>query len=427
MHCGSRLCKPKMSASRCNSFCRTGWYVLRVPIAKISLAVALSHFPSRCSARAYGTGGTTFGSKLISTLPLRATNRRVFGFAFLFGGGVGLYQTIKFSFQQHFAEDELSNLPNLQYGIPTNQGSDLTFATDLTFTLYQYKTCPYCSKVRAFLDYYGFPYKVVEVNPVMHTEIKWSEYQKVPILMVEGKEIVQLNNSSVIISAMKTCMIDKERTMSEVVQYFPRLPSTNAWGNEVLEYTNKYWVMLNEIKITEVYTSKNARKEEVRWRQWADDWLVNRIKPNVYRTPAEALATYDHIVREGNFGSVPFAKYGGAFYMFWASKLLKIWYKLQDDVREDLYMAVNEWITAIGRKRKFMGGDKPNLADLAVYGVLRSMQDLEAFYDVMENTKLLIPKIMGVEVPKDKMDGALEDLEGWSRTWTAARSRSSRS
>ncbi|XP_038826722.1 prostaglandin E synthase 2-like [Salvelinus namaycush] len=378
-----------MSASRCNIFCRTGWYVLRVPVAKISLAVALSHFPSRCSARTYGTGGTTFGSKLISTLPLRATNRRVFGFAFLFGGGVGLYQTIKFSFQQHFAEDELPNLPNRQYRIPTNQGSDLTFATDLTFTLYQYKTCPYCSKVRAFLDYYGLPYKVVEVNPVMHTEIKWSsEYQKVPILMVEGKEIVQLNNSSVIISAMKTCMIDKERTMSEVVKYFPRLPSTNAWGNEVLEYTNKYWVMLNEIKITEVYTSKNARKEEVRWRQWADDWLVNRIKPNVYRTPAEALATYDHIVREGNFGSVPFAKYGGAFYMFWASKVLKIWYKLHDDVREDLYMAVNEWITAIGRKRKFMGGDKPNLADLAVYGVLRSMEDLESFYDVMENTKV---------------------------------------
>nr|XP_029503689.1 prostaglandin E synthase 2-like isoform X2 [Oncorhynchus nerka] len=361
MHCGSRLCKPNMSASSYNSFWRTGWDVLRVPIAKISLAVALSNFPSRCSARAYGTGGTTFGSKLISTLPLRATNRRVFGFAFLFGGGVGLYQTIQFSFQQHFAEDELPN----------------------------YKTCPYCSKVRAFLDYYGFPYKVVEVNPVMHTEIKWSsEYQTVPILMVEGKEIVQLNNSSVIISAMKTCMIDKERTMSEVVKYFPRLPSTNAWGNEVLEYTNKYWVMLNEIKITEVYTSKNARKEEVRWRQWADDWLVNRIKPNVYRTPAEALATYDHIVREGNFDSVPFAKYGGAFYMFWASKVLKIWYKLQDDVREDLYMAVNEWITAIGRKRKFMGGDKPNLADLAVYGVLRSMEDLEAFYDVMENTKV---------------------------------------
>jgi len=51
-------------------------------------------------------------------------------------------------------------------------------------TLYQYKTCPFCSKVRAFLDYHGLPYEIVEVNPVMRKEIKWSTYRKVPILMV---------------------------------------------------------------------------------------------------------------------------------------------------------------------------------------------------------------------------------------------------
>lgn len=51
-------------------------------------------------------------------------------------------------------------------------------------TLYQYKTCPFCSKVRAFLDYHGVPYEIVEVNPVMRKEIKWSTYRKVPILMV---------------------------------------------------------------------------------------------------------------------------------------------------------------------------------------------------------------------------------------------------
>lgn len=55
---------------------------------------------------------------------------------------------------------------------------------DLKLTLYQYKTCPFCSKVRAFLDYHGLPYEVVEVNPVMRQEIKWSTYRKVPILMV---------------------------------------------------------------------------------------------------------------------------------------------------------------------------------------------------------------------------------------------------
>ncbi|KAG5039915.1 hypothetical protein JHK85_012391 [Glycine max] len=35
-----------------------------------------------------------------------------------------------------------------------------------------------------FLDYYDIPYKVVEVNPLSKKEIKWSEYQKVPILLI---------------------------------------------------------------------------------------------------------------------------------------------------------------------------------------------------------------------------------------------------
>lgn len=43
-----------------------------------------------------------------------------------------------------------------------------------------------------------------------------------------------------------------------------------------------------------------------------------------------------------------------------------VWHRhnLQDDVRQDLYKAVNDWVAAIGKKRKFMGGDQPNLADL---------------------------------------------------------------
>lgn len=59
-------------------------------------------------------------------------------------------------------------------------------------TLYQYKTCPFCSKVRAFLDYHGLPYEIVEVNPVMRQEIKWSAYRKVPILMVNSDVVSHL-------------------------------------------------------------------------------------------------------------------------------------------------------------------------------------------------------------------------------------------
>ena len=66
-------------------------------------------------------------------------------------------------------------------------------------------------------------------------------------------------------------------------------------------------------------------REEMKWRQWADDWLVHLISPNVYRTPGEALASFDYIVREGKFGSFEgfFAKYVGATAMFLISKRLK--------------------------------------------------------------------------------------------------------
>lgn len=61
----------------------------------------------------------------------------------------------------------------------------LSPSSHLQLTLYQYKTCPFCSKVRAFLDFHSLPYQVVEVNPVRRTEIKFSSYRKVPILVAQ--------------------------------------------------------------------------------------------------------------------------------------------------------------------------------------------------------------------------------------------------
>lgn len=55
----------------------------------------------------------------------------------------------------------------------------------LKLVLYQYQTCPFCCKVRAFLDYYGISYDIVEVDPVLRQAIGWSEYKKVPILVAK--------------------------------------------------------------------------------------------------------------------------------------------------------------------------------------------------------------------------------------------------
>ncbi|KAF1389618.1 hypothetical protein PFLUV_G00075320 [Perca fluviatilis] len=359
-----------MAAACTRTLCKVGRSILESPAARRpgTVSYLVGNGSSRGSRRAYGTGG--YRSELVSSLRTGAGGR-VLGCAVLLGGGLGLYHTVKFRVQQLLAEEETK-----------------VSGGGLKLTLYQYKTCPFCSKVRAFLDYHGLPYEIVEVNPVMRKEIKWSVYRKVPILMVDGN--VQLNDSSVIISSLKTYLINTERSMSEILHCYPEMKSVNERGKEVTEYSNKYWVMLGEAEITEIYPEKGMQKEEMKWRQWADDWLVHLISPNVYRTTGEALASFDYIVREGKFGTFEgfFAKYVGAAAMFLIAKRLKSRHNLQDDVREDLYKAVNDWVAAVGKKRKFMGGDQPNLADLAVFGVLRVMEGLQAFDDMMDNTKV---------------------------------------
>jgi len=55
--------------------------------------------------------------------------------------------------------------------------------------LYQYRTCPFCCKARAYLDYAGFKYEVVEVNPLSRKEMKFSEYRKVPFVVGGGVQV----------------------------------------------------------------------------------------------------------------------------------------------------------------------------------------------------------------------------------------------
>lgn len=55
-------------------------------------------------------------------------------------------------------------------------------------TLFQYYSCPFCCKVRAYLDLRGINYDIVEVNSVFRGEVSWSEYKKVPIVVVSDKD-----------------------------------------------------------------------------------------------------------------------------------------------------------------------------------------------------------------------------------------------
>ncbi|XP_064649078.1 prostaglandin E synthase 2-like [Lineus longissimus] len=266
--------------------------------------------------------------------------------------------------------------------------------TGLKITLYQYQTCPFCCKVRAFLDYYGFNYDVIEVNSVRQTEIKWSGYRKVPIVVIDGlgpDGYLVLKDSTVIISILKSFLLDRSRSINLIQQCYPSLESKNEKGKKVVEFPNRYFLMYFDSKPDR---SPEALKLERKWRRWTDDCLVHMLSPNVYRTFSEAFQAFNYFSEVGeweqNFSNLErkMVIYVGAFVMYFIGKVLKRRHSLKDDVRVSLYDALNEWTTALGKNQKYMGGDQPNLGDLSAYGALSSIEGCNAFQDALNNTKI---------------------------------------
>ncbi|XP_034673406.1 prostaglandin E synthase 2-like [Vitis riparia] len=208
--------------------------------------------------------------------------------------------------------------------------------------LYQYEACPFCNKVKAFLDHYDIGYKFVEVNPTNKKEIKWSEYKKVPILTVDGEQMV-----------------------------------------DSLDIINKLFQRIHPEKYLDSVLDGD---EERKWLGWVDNHLVHVLSPNIYQSAFEAIESFDYITTYGNFSFTKriIAKYGGAAAMYFVSKKLKKRHNITDG-RVALYGAAETWVDAL-KGRKFLGGLEPNLADLVVFSVLRPIRHLKSGRDMVEHT-----------------------------------------
>ena len=244
-------------------------------------------------------------------------------------------------------------------------------------TLYQYDVCPFCNKVKAFLDYHRVPYDVVEVNPLTKGELGWVRdgYKKVPIVTV-GEE--KLNDSSVI--------------MKELTRRFDENGSSAKSGG---------WF---GGKKTSAYLE---REEE--WCKWVDARFVHVLTPNIYRTWNEAVRSFDYITKRGNFGFFEreSARWVGAASMYViAHRVLKKRHNIVDE-RAELYAECDKFVKEAVGPRKFCGGDEPNNADLAVFGVLRAVKTFETFNDVMENTSIRpwYERMKAVVGPSTRTDG----------------------
>lgn len=332
------------------------------------------------------------------------------------------YQSVRYSSAIHMKQDtmQLSAMPSIkptqQIVGPTKLGFDLT--------LFQYCSCPFCCKTRTFLDYFGVSYNIVEVNPVLRQQLKWSQnYRKVPILLAHSKKsqsptsenkedgeekVYQVNDSSVIVSSLGSCLMSRRTLdsgkndrqdrslddLAKILMNYQAIEVEEEDGKKRKDIPNKYFLMLGDINDLELKKRESNLAEERHWRDWTDRVLVHALSPNIYRTMPEAIQAFNNFSKMGKWDEhfTTFERltaiYLGSAAMWMIGKRLKKKYLLKDDVRETLYDNCRQWTKAIGKERQFMGGDRPNLADLSVFGVLSSIEGCTAFNDLLENTNI---------------------------------------
>lgn len=219
---------------------------------------------------------------------------------------------------------------------------------------FRYTTCPYCGKVKAFLDYYRIPYQAVEVEPMFKSQIADSNYKKVPQLRFGGRDGAYLVDSSEIVDT---------------------LASYVGAGVELGDADVQHW------------------------REWARESLVRLIVVNINKTLVQAWEGYSYI---DNFDSIPlankvFLKVIGAPVMYLVSEyktrpsLAKAGHlQAHDDVRAALHRHVAQYVDELrlSEQRPFHGGSKPDLADLDVYGVFQSVRGHAVYDDLLLSTNI---------------------------------------
>ena len=260
-------------------------------------------------------------------------------------GGVGFYR-----YKQRLATN--SSITAVEFHEEQKEQIDQVLENEQVFNnqkkiLYQYTTCPFCCKLKAFLDFHKVEYDVVEVNPLSKTQISSHGYHKVPQLQV-GDNGPILVDSAEIVKILKPILDKDAPTLTD---------------------------------------------EEQKWSEWASTTLVRYMVINTNRTLAESRAGYDYVSNIVNFtGSdkIILELFGGPI-MYLVSKYAIV-PKLKrtagydgENPRKALYKELNDWTDNGIGNNDFHGGDKPDMADLNVYGVIQSQRFLPVFNDIQSN------------------------------------------
>jgi len=232
---------------------------------------------------------------------------------------------------------------------PLTTAASTTLGSVGAIRIYQYEICPFCNKIKALMDFYKVPYETLEVNPLTKKEFKvlGSDYRKVPVVLF-GEE--QVNDSPVIAQEL-----------------LKRIGEAGIASSAEME----------------AFNSPAAQQ----WAGWSDKKFSVLLFPNITRSFSESYEAFGYVMQVPHFGLVDKVanQMVGSLFMWLAQGKIKKKYAIEDE-RAALHAGIQEWLTDAVGDKPFAGGDRPNLADITVYGALKAIDRCAAYKEIMAET-----------------------------------------
>ena len=246
----------------------------------------------------------------------------------------------------------------------SSKGSDgISALQGVPVKMFQYEICPFCNKIKAVLDFCKVSYETVEVNPLSKAQLNFTKeldgghaahnYRKVPLAVV-GHDVVA--DSPVILDRLLQLLASDAKAASN-----SRVQSL----------------------------CKTAQDSDVKqWITFADKELSVLLFPNLTRTFEESYEAFGYVNEVPGFSLMDKLanQWMGATAMWLAQGKIKKKYNITDE-RKALHDCIARWTNAVGNK-DFMGGSSPNLADLCVFGTLRSLEGMATHREVLSQTDI---------------------------------------
>jgi microsomal prostaglandin-E synthase 2 len=309
---------------------------------------------------------------------IKAVQDSICRYRSLNGLGLGSYRRSSTSIRHY------PNLSSTRRLFATAPVSSEDTANAPTYNLYQYRICPFSNIAKAVLKYQKIPYRSIEVNPLTKAELKFSkDYRKVPI--VQSVTLAQ-----------------------NLDQPEPSQPQQFNGTEEILAYFASHRRGVGE-NDDEFASSPSSQ----RWQDFAKSKLAPLLYPNLCRTLSSSFRAFDYVHAVDS----PFTtaerysiQYVGSLAMYFAASKIKKKYQI-DDVRLALDEALEELeaglsssedddsmmkdnsTTFLRRQHRppssSLSPPQPHLGDLAVFGVLKGLEGLPIFEEIMQDSRFL--------------------------------------